>query len=132
LAEEKKKRMAIIASKGTLDMAFPPLMLATTAAAMDVEVRIFFTFYGVDIINKKKYHKLQVAPIANPAMPSPVPFPNILGVLPGMTPLATTMMKGMMKKIKMPSVPEFIDMCIDLDVSDKGRPRRWRYSRRSC
>jgi peroxiredoxin family protein len=116
LAEEKKKRMAIIASKGTLDMAFPPLMLATTAAAMDVEVRIFFTFYGVDIINKKKYHKLQVAPIANPAMPSPVPFPNILGVLPGMTPLATTMMKGMMKKIKMPSVPEFIDMCIDLDV----------------
>ena len=96
---EKKKRIAIIASKGTLDMAYPPLLLASTAAAMDAEAAIFFTFYGVDIINKKKNGKLQVAPIANPAMPSPVPFPNILGVLPGMTSLATIMMKGMMKPL---------------------------------
>ncbi len=120
MAETKKeptpKKMAIIASKGTLDMAYPPLILASTAAAMDVETQIFFTLYGVDIINKKKYHKLQVAPIANPAMPSPVPFPNILGVLPGMTSMATTMMNSMIKKINWPSIPEMVDACLEIDV----------------
>lgn len=116
MEEEKKKRMAIIASKGTLDMAYPPLILASTAAAMDVETTIFFTLYGVDILNKKKNHKLQVAPIANPAMPSPVPFPNILGVLPGMTPLATMMMKGMIKKINWPTIPELLDTCVEAGV----------------
>jgi len=114
--EEKKKRMAIIASKGTLDMAYPPLILASTAAAMDVETTIFFTLYGVDILNKHKNHKLKVAPIANPAMPSPVPFPNILGVLPGMTPMATMMMKGMIKKINWPTIPELLDTCLEAGV----------------
>ncbi len=114
--EKKKKRMAIIASKGTLDMAYPPLILASTAAAMDVETAIFFTLYGVDIVNKKKYDKLQVAPIANPAMPSPVPFPNILGILPGMTPMATSMMKGMINKINWPSIPELVDACLEMEV----------------
>lgn len=116
MKEEGTKRMAIIASKGTLDMAFPPLLLASTAGAMDVETTIFFTFYGMDIINKHKYKSLQVAPIANPAMPSPVPFPNILGILPGMTALATTMMKGMMNKINWPSIPELLDACKEVDV----------------
>lgn len=114
--EDKKKRMAIIASKGTLDMAYPPLILASTAAAMDVEVGIFFTLYGVDIVNKKKIRSLKVAPIANPAMPSPVPFPNILGVLPGMTPLATMMMKGMIKKINWPTIPELLQVCLEAGV----------------
>jgi len=116
MAEEKRKRMAIIASKGTLDMAYPPLILASTAAAMDVETAIFFTLYGVDIINKKKYASLQVAPVANPAMPSPVPFPNILGILPGMTPMATAMMKGMIKKINWPSIPELVSTCLEAGV----------------
>lgn len=116
MAEEAKKKMAIIASKGTLDMAYPPLILASTAAAMDVEVQIFFTLYGVDIINKHKYRQLKVAPIANPAMPSPVPFPNILGMLPGMTSLATTMMGGMIKKINWPTIPELVDACREMDV----------------
>jgi len=114
--EEKKKRMALIASKGTLDMAYPPLILASTAAAMDVEVGIFFTLYGVDIVNKNKNHLLKVAPIANPAMPSPIPFPNILGVLPGMTPMATMMMKGMIKKINWPSIPELLNTCKEAGV----------------
>ena len=83
---------------------------------MDVEVTIFFTLYGVDIINKKKYASLQVAPIANPAMPSPVPMPNILGMLPGMTSLGTSMMKSMIKKINWPTIPELVQACIDLDV----------------
>jgi peroxiredoxin family protein len=116
MSEGNKKKMAIIASKGTLDMAYPPLILASTAAAMDVETQIFFTLYGVDILNKNKNHSLKVAPIANPAMPSPVPFPNILGVLPGMTPMATAMMKGMIKKINWPSIPELIDACKEMDV----------------
>lgn len=114
--EDKKKRMAIIASKGTLDMAYPPLILASTAAAMDVEVGIFFTLYGVDIVNKNKYRSLKVAPIANPAMPSPIPFPNILGVLPGMTSMATMMMKGMIKKINWPTIPELVDTCKEAGV----------------
>lgn len=116
MAETTQKRMAIIASKGTLDMAYPPLILASTAAAMDVEVQIFFTLYGVDIVNKKKYHNLKVAPIANPAMPSPVPFPNILGMLPGMTSMATVMMNSMIKKINWPSVPQLVDACREMDV----------------
>lgn len=113
---EAKKKMAIIASKGTLDMAYPPLILASTAAAMDVEVQVFFTLYGVDIINKHKYASLKVSPIANPAMPSPVPFPNILGVLPGMTSMATMMMGGMIKKINWPSIPQLVDACREMDV----------------
>ena len=116
MAEEKQKRMTIIASKGALDMAYPPVILASTAAAMDVETMIFFTFYGIDIINKNKYASLQVAPIANPAMPSPVPMPNIVGMLPGMTALGTMMMKSMMAKINWPSIPDMIEACLELDV----------------
>ncbi len=107
-------RIAIIASKGTLDMAYPPLILASTAAAMDMEAGIFFTFYGLNIINKKKYANLKVAPIANPAMPMPVP--NILGMLPGMTAMATKMMKGMMEKGNMPSIPDLIEICAESGV----------------
>jgi len=116
MSEEKQKRMAIIASKGSLDMAYPPLILASTAAAMDVETMIFYTFYGVDIVNKHKYASLQVAPIANPAMPSPVPMPNIIGMLPGMTALGTMMMKSMMGKINWPSVPELMEVCLEMGV----------------
>lgn len=86
-----KNTVAIIASKGTLDMAYPPLILATAAAAMGENVEVFFTFYGLNIIKKGGAEKLKVAPIANPAMP--VPMPNIIGMLPGMTPMATWMMR---------------------------------------
>ena len=94
--EETTKRLAIIASHGTLDAAYPPFILATAAAAMDMEVAIFFTFYGLEILKKGKADKLQVPPIANPAMP--VPMPNIIGMLPGMTAVATAMMNSWMKK----------------------------------
>lgn len=107
-------RMAIIASKGTLDMAYPPLILASTAAALGMEVGIFFTFYGLDIVNKKKYANLKVSPIANPAMP--IPVPNMVGMLPGMTAVATKMMKGMIKKSNTPTIPEFITICHDMGV----------------
>lgn len=107
-------RLAIIASKGTLDMAYPPLIMASTAAAMDMEVAIFFTFYGLDIVNKKKYANLKVAPVGNPAMPMPVP--NIIGMLPGMTAMASKMMKDMMKKAKVPTIPELITVCHEVGV----------------
>lgn len=109
-----KRKVAIIASKGTLDMAYPALILATTAAAMDAEVHIFFTFYGLNILKKNGLEKLQVAPIANPAMP--IPMPNILGMLPGMTPLATKMMKGMFSKHNVASLSELLHQAIELDV----------------
>jgi peroxiredoxin family protein len=109
MADQKPKRIALIASKGSLDMAYPPLILATTAVAMDMEAGIFFTFYGLDIINKHKYKNLQVAPLANPA--APMPIPNIVGVLPGMTMMATMMMNSWMGKANVASIPSLLDSC---------------------
>jgi peroxiredoxin family protein len=104
----RPKRLAIVATKGPLDMAYPPLILATTAVAMDMEAAIFFSFYGLDIINKKKNQDLKIPPLANPAMP--VPMPNIVGVLPGMTRMASWMMKDWMKKGGVPTIPDLIAM----------------------
>ncbi len=107
-------RIAIIATKGTLEMAYAPLILASTAVSMDMEAGIFFTLYGISILEKKKYANLKVAPLANPAMPMPVP--NIVGAIPGMTAMATSMMKGMIKKINWPTIPELIEICHEGDV----------------
>jgi len=112
-------RLAIIAAHGTLDAAYPPLILASAAAAMDMEVAIFFTFYGLDMLKKGKLDKLQVAPIANPAMPQPVPgvsVPNILGVLPGMTAVATAMMNSWMGKANVAKLSDLMDMCKESGV----------------
>ena len=114
MVEQKPKRIALIASKGSLDMAYPPLILATTAVALDMEAGIFFTFYGLDIVNKNKYRNLKVAPLANPAAPMPVP--NIIGVLPGMTMLATAMMNSWMGKANVKSIPWFVEQCQKLGV----------------
>jgi peroxiredoxin family protein len=107
--QRKQRRLAIVASKGTLDMAYPPLILASSAAALGWEVGIFFTFYGLDIVNRKRNKHLAVAPLGNPAMP--VPVPNLIGAIPGMTAMATMMMKSWMKAANMPSVQELIDIC---------------------
>ena len=112
-------RLAIISTHGSLDAAYPPLILATAAVAMDMEAAIFFTFYGLEILKKGKADKLQVSPIGNPAMPQPVPgisVPNILGVLPGMTAVATGMMNGWMKKANVAKLSELLDMAIEMDV----------------
>jgi peroxiredoxin family protein len=108
---EESKRMAIIALHGSLDEAFPPLILATGAMAMDMEAAIFFTFYGLDIIKKGNADKLQVAPIANPAMPMPVP--NIIGMLPGMTAVATGMMNNWMAKANVAKLSELLEMAVE-------------------
>lgn len=104
----RRRRLALVASKGTLDGAYPPLILAATAASLGWEVGIFFTFYGLDILHKKRHRKLKVAPLGNPALP--VPVPNLLGALPGMTAAATMMMKGWMKRAKLPDVAQFLDI----------------------
>ena len=113
------KRLAIISTHGSLDAAYPPFILATAAVAMEMEAAIFFTFYGLEILKKGNADKLKVAPIANPAMPQPIPgisVPNILGVLPGMTAVATGMMNGWMKKANVAKLSELIDMCVEFDV----------------
>ncbi len=114
MSENKTKRLAMVASKGSLDMAYPPLILASTAVAMDMEAGIFFTFYGLDIINKHKYKSLSVAPLANPA--APMPIPNIIGVLPGMGPMATKMMKSWMGNANVASIEKLIDICMKSGV----------------
>ena len=103
------KKMTIIASKGSLDMAYPPLILATTAAAMDVEVTIFFTFYGLEIVKKDNTEKLKVSPLGNPAMPMPVPIPTLVASMPGMEAMATAMMKSMFKKHGVASIGQLLE-----------------------
>jgi peroxiredoxin family protein len=114
MPEETAKRLAIIALHGTMDMAYPPFILATAAAAMDMEVAIFFTFYGLELLKKGKIDKLKVAPIANPAMP--VPMPNIIGMLPGMTAMATMMMNKWMKKANVSKLSELLSLSKELGV----------------
>ena len=114
MSKDKPKRMAIIAANGTLDAAYPPVILASTAAAMDMEVAIFFTFYGLDLIHKKRSKNLKVSPIANPAAPMPVP--NIIGMIPGMTRMATWMMKRWMKSANVAKFEELRDICIESGV----------------
>jgi peroxiredoxin family protein len=114
VTEERATRLAIIAGHGTLDAAYPPLILATAAVAMDMETAIFFTFYGLEILKKDKANKLQVAPIANPAMPMPVP--NIIGMLPGMTAMATSMMNGWMQKANVAKLGELLEIAQESGV----------------
>jgi peroxiredoxin family protein len=109
------KKMAIIATKGTLDMAYPPLILASTAAALGWDVQIFFTFYGLQLL-RKNLDGIKISPLANPAMPMPVPMPVIVSVLPGMEAMATMMMKDKMKKKGVASLEELRSLCLEADV----------------
>lgn len=108
------KKLAIIASKGTLDGAYPPFLLASTAAALGFEVKIFFTFYGLQLLGKDL--NLKVSPLGNPAMPMPVPVPSIVQIIPGLEWFATRMMKQKIKKKGIASVEELRDICIESEV----------------
>lgn len=107
-----QQKFCVILSKATVDMVYPAFMLANTAATMGYESHIFFTFWGLQVLDKKKVASLKVSPVGNPGMP----MPNILGMLPGMTAVATRMLNGQMKKVKMPSIPEMISSAKDLGV----------------
>ncbi len=110
----RPKKLAIIATKGTLDWAYPPLILATTAATLGWDAGIFFTFYGLQIL--KKDRKLEVGTTGNPAMPMPVPMPQLVTALPGMTPMASTMMKRQFKQHGVASIDELIDLAVEMGV----------------
>jgi len=125
------KKLAIIASKGTLDWAYPPFILASTAAALGYETQIFFTFYGLQLLKKKL--DLKVSPLGNPGMPMKMPFgpkwfrginwniPNaVQAVVPGFESLATVLMKQTIKNNGVASIEELRDLCREADVKMIG------------
>jgi len=109
------KKMALIATKGTLDWAYPPFILASTAASLGWEVQIFFTFYGLTLL-KKDLSGIKISPVANPAMPMPVPMPVLVQILPGMEAMATMMMRNKMKAKGVASLEDLRNICIEADV----------------
>jgi peroxiredoxin family protein len=121
------KRLALIASKGTLDWAYPPYILASTAAAMGWEVGIFHTFYGLTLLLKEM--QAEVSPLGNPAMPMKMPFgpqgfqsinwpiPTAMMAAPGFNALATTLMKQTFKNKGVVSIPEMRAMCVEAGVN---------------
>ena len=108
------KKMAIIATKGTLDWAYPPFILASTAAALGYETQIFFTFYGLQLV--KKNLKLQVSPLGNPGMPMPMPVPVLMQALPGMQAFMTSMMKAKMKSKGVADLETLRELCLEAEV----------------
>lgn len=121
--ESNAKSMSIIVTKGSLDMAYPPFILATTAAAMGLDVTLFFTFYGLSLL--KKDLNLKVTPLGNPAMEMPMmgmhmAMPNVVGMIPGVTAGATVMMKNLIKKKGVASIEELREMAVESDVKIIG------------
>ncbi|MCK9529991.1 MAG: DsrE/DsrF/DrsH-like family protein [Gammaproteobacteria bacterium] len=112
------KKLAIIATKGTLDWAYPPFILASTAAALGYDVEVFFTFYGLQLV--KKDLDLKVSPLGNPGMPMPMGmdkwFPVLGTAIPGMESVMTSMMKSKMKAKGVASVEELRELCQEAGV----------------
>jgi peroxiredoxin family protein len=109
---DDQKKMVIIATKGTLDMAYPPLILASTAAAFDWDVTVFHTFWGLDILHEKKSRNLKLSSVGNPSMG----VPNVIGALPGMDSMATRMMSKRIEENGTASITELIGLSIDQGV----------------
>jgi peroxiredoxin family protein len=113
-----EKKLAIIATKGSLDWAYPPFILASTAAALGYETQIFFTFYGLQLLKKKL--ALEVTPLGNPGMPMPMGmdkwFPVLGMALPGMQGMMTSMMKKKMSSKGVASIEELRELCSEADV----------------
>lgn len=107
--ENGTRKLSIICSKGSLDMAYPGLVLANAALMEGIDVTMFFTFWGLDIVNKKKMKRLKATPVGNPSMG----MPNLVGVLPGVTNMASSMMKKEIAKLDFPDVDEFLEMIHD-------------------
>jgi peroxiredoxin family protein len=113
-----RKKLVIIATKGSLDWAYPPFILASTAAALDYEVHIFFTFYGLQLLKKKL--DLKVTPLGNPGMPMPGGLerfmPVLLTALPFMQRIMTAMMKAKLKKKGVASIEDLRALCQEAEV----------------
>lgn len=125
--DEKIPSMAIVVTKGTLDWAYPPFILASTASALGWDVSLFFTFYGLSLL--KKDLQLEISPLGNPAMPMKMPFgpewlqainwkvPNaIMGNVPGFEKVATTLMKKTMSNKGVASIEELRGLCLEAEV----------------
>lgn len=118
---EENRRIAFICSKGNLDMAYPALVMGWAALGNGIDVTIFFTFWGLDMIAKNRVDHLEVAPVANTSMKMSMMgvntgnlgIPNIMGILPGMTAFATNLMKSKMEKLEVPPVREYLQMLMD-------------------
>ncbi len=106
---EKIKKVSIIISKGSLEGVYPGLIMANGARAEGMEANLFFTFFGLDAIHRKRMQRIKVATVGNPAMH----MPTLLGGLPGMSALATRMMNKTMDKLDIPPIPEFMEMIAD-------------------
>ena len=118
---DDNRHVAFICSKGTLDMAYPALVMGWAALGNGIDVTIFFTFWGMDLINKNRVDHLQIAPVANTSMKMTMMgvdtgnlgIPQVVGVLPGMTAFATKLMKDKMEELEVPPVREYLQMLVD-------------------
>ncbi|WP_299237178.1 DsrE/DsrF/DrsH-like family protein [Natronomonas sp.] len=108
--DDGSTRMTIVATKGTLDMAYPPLILASTAAAFGWEVTVFHTFWGLEILHEERSADLQLSSVGNPN----TPLPNALAALPGMDRLTTTMMRRSIDDVGTPTIDELVDTCLEM------------------
>ncbi len=118
--EAETRKVAFICSKGNLDMAYPALVMGWAALGNGIDVTIFFTFWGMDMINKARVDHLEIPPIGNASMkmnmmgvPGYIGIPQFMGGLPGMTPFATKLMKEKMKTMEVPCVSEYLQMLVD-------------------
>jgi peroxiredoxin family protein len=118
---DENRHVAFICSKGNLDMAYPALVMGWAALGNGIDVTIFFTFWGMDLINKNRVDHLEIAPVGNTSMKMTMMglktgnlgIPNALGVFPGMTAFATKLMKDKMEKLEVPPVREYMQMLAD-------------------
>ena len=123
--KQTQTKLAIVASKGSLDMVYPVLILANGARMSGTDVDIFCTFWGVDIITKKKMGKINISTVGNAAF-SMAPYapwfkiPTWMGIIPGMSKIATWMMAYQIKKLDFPPIPEFVEMIIDAGAKVYG------------
>ena len=107
--EDRIKKVSIIISKGSLDGVYPGLIMANGARMEGIEANLFFTFFGMDAIVNKRMDGIKIATVGNPGMH----MPSLLGIIPGMSAMATSMMKKTMDKLDIPPVREYIEMCHD-------------------
>ena len=120
MTDNGNRKLCLIASKGSLDMAYPPLILANAARMSGIEAHLFCTFWGLDIITKRKLNKLQVATVGNPSMHPWFHIPTIVGGIPGMSAMASWMMRREIDKLDFPPVGEFVEMLVDAGASIYG------------
>lgn len=111
-SESRLKKVCIICAKGTIEDVYATLILANGAVMEGIEAKVFFTFFGLDAITKKQMKRLKTATVGNPAMRAPggLPFPTLLGILPGVEAGVSAMMKSQMEQLDIPPVDEFLEM----------------------